>query len=137
MSALVILEAKVLKRNVKMFFLGEEMITKCGEGNMEVQRKSHKRESLISCSRSNRANEDIFNIRHDFMAQEGSNRWSASGLEFRLPGIPASCRPSSTAVWPMCESVLLGFHEYKRISVDDTKIIYYAYPCPHFRHSQA
>ena len=28
-----------------------------------------------------------------------------------LPGIPASCRPSSTAVWPMCESVLPGFHE--------------------------
>ena len=30
---------------------------------------------------------------------------------YKLPGIPASCRPSSTAVWPMCESVYQGSPE--------------------------
>ena len=28
---------------------------------------------------------------------------------YKLPGIPASCRPSSTAVWPIYESVYPGF----------------------------
>ena len=46
-----------------------------------------------------------------FVAPESSKLVTGVCTIECLPGIPASCRPSSTAVWPMCESVLPGFHE--------------------------
>ena len=44
---------------------------------------------------------------------------------YKLPGIPASCRPSSTAVWPMCESVYQGYPENNNTTNETHDPTYY------------